>query len=300
MYSKFFMKNYLALFLICFCFTAQAQQKPLFSNFIFNEFYYNPAVANTKQHIDFRFLYRKQWAGLEGSPQTFNFSSYARLKKFPLGLGGNIYHDATGPLRNSGFNVAIAYGIELKNDGLISAGIGAGLVCLDLSNNFTIREQDDVAALAAQQGKFLPDASLGIHFMMKGFYAGFSIPQLFQSSIRLEVDDPANMNKLIRHYFLSAGYKFKVSDKFELDPSAQLKAVKAAPLQVDVNLRGIYNNLAWLGASYRSSDAICIMAGVIVKDQFELGYAYDITTSNLNTVSNGSHEILLNYRLKRK
>lgn len=294
------MKKYFIIIFVCCSIIAYAQQKPLFSNFIFNEFYYNPAVAATKEHIDFRFLYRKQWAGLEGSPQTFNFSSYTRLKKFPLGLGGNIYHDATGPLRNSGFNIAIAYGIKLKNDGLISAGIGAGLVRFDLSNNYTIREIDDAAALAAQQGKFLPDASLGIHFMMKGFYAGFSIPQLFQSSIKLEVNDPANMNKLIRHYFLSAGYKFKVGDKFELDPSAQLKAVKAAPLQVDVNLRGIYNNLAWLGASYRSTDAVCIMAGVIIKNQFELGYAYDITTSNLNSVSNGSHEILLNYRLKRK
>lgn len=294
------MKTYIIFALSLIYFATSAQQKPLFSNYIFNEFYYNPAVATTKEHIDFRFLYRKQWAGLEGSPQTFNFSSYARLKKFPLGLGGNIYHDATGPLRNTGFNVAAAYGIKLKNDGMISAGIAAGLIRFDLNNTYSIREQGDVAVLAAQQGKFLPDASIGIHFMMKGFHAGFSIPQLFQSSIKLEVNDPLNMNKLIRHYFLSAGYKFKVGDKFELDPSAQLKAVKAAPMQVDINLRGIYNNTVWLGASYRTTDAISVMAGVIVKDLIEIGYAYDITTSNLNTVSNGSHEILLNYRLKRK
>jgi len=146
----------------------------------------------------------------------------------------------------------------------------------------------------------LPDAGLGIYYRQKGFYAGFSVPQLFQSSIKLEVNDPLNMNKLIRHYFLSAGYKFKVADKFELDPSFQLKGVKAAPMQADINLRGIYNNLVWLGASYRTSDAVSILAGVIIKDMIEIGYSYDITTSNLNTVSNGAHEVLVAYRLKRK
>jgi type IX secretion system PorP/SprF family membrane protein len=107
------------------------------------------------------------------------------------------------------------------------------------------------------------------------------------------------MNKLIRHYFVAAGYKFNVSDKFELEPSLQLKAAKAAPLQADINVRGIYDNMVWLGASYRTTDAVCIMAGAIIKDMFQIGYGYDITTSNLNSVSNGSHEIMLNYRLKR-
>jgi hypothetical protein len=76
--------------------------------------------------------------------------------------------------------------------------------------------------------------------------------------------------------------------------------VKAAPVQADINLRGIYNNLVWLGASYRTTDAVSVMAGVIIKDFIEVGYSYDITTSNLNTVSNGAHEVMLNYRLKRK
>ena len=293
--------RYLLIAAVClFQLNVFAQQKPMFTNFIFNEFYYNPAVAASKDHIDFRALYRNQWAGLEGAPQTMNLTGYGRLKKFPLGLGGNIFHDITGPLRTTGFSFSAAYGIEFKNEGILSAGISAGIIRYDLGNSFTIREQGDIAVDAAQQGKFLPDAGLGIYYRQKGFYAGFSIPQLFQSSIKLEVRDPLEMNKLIRHYFLSAGYKFKVAEKFELDPSFQLKGVKAAPVQADINLRGIYNNLVWLGASYRTTDAVSVMAGVIIKDFIEVGYSYDITTSNLNTVSNGAHEVMLNYRLKRK
>jgi type IX secretion system PorP/SprF family membrane protein len=257
------------------------------------------AVAAAREQIDFRFVYRKQWAGLEGSPNTQTITGYARLKKFPLGIGGTVFHDATGPIRNIGFSVSAAYGIEFKNESVLSAGIGLGILRFSLGNDITIREVGDAAVAAAQQSKYLPDMSMGIYYRWKGFYAGFSMPQIVQSSLKLDVNDPLKMNKLIRHYFIAIGYKFSVSKKFELEPSLQLKAVKAAPLQADINLRAIYDNLAWLGVSYRSSDAVAVMAGVIIKDMFQIGYSYDITTSNLSSVSNGSHEVLLNYRLKR-
>jgi len=294
------MKKIFLAVLCCWQLSLFAQQKPLFTNYTFNEFYYNPAVAAARDEIDFRFVYRKQWAGMEGSPSTQSMTGYARLKKFPLGLGGTVFHDATGPIRNIGFSVSAAYGIEFKNESVLSAGFGLGILRFSLGEDIAIREVGDAAVAAAQQSRYLPDISLGVYYRWKGLYAGFSLPQLIQSSIKLDVNDPLEMNKLIRHYFIAAGYKFNVSDKFELEPSFQLKAVKAAPLQTDINVRGIYDNMLWLGASYRTTDAVCIMAGAIIKDMFQIGYSYDITTSNLNTVSNGSHEILLNYRIKRK
>ncbi len=280
----------------------QAQQKPLFTNYIFNHYYYNPAVASTVDGADFRFLYRHQWAGLDGQPKTATFSPCGSLKKFPLGIGGNFYFDKTGPLSNIGFNISGSYGIELgdaRNKSMIAAGISLGIIRLNLEGDATYREQNDVAVTTAQDGKVIPDIGLGIYYTWKGLYAGFSIPQIVQSEIKLDVPDPNDMNKLVRHYFLAAGYKFNVSDKFELEPSFLLKAVKAAPLQGDISLRAIYDKMVWFGASYRTSDAASVFAGVIIKEMFEIGYAYDITTSNLNSVSNGSHEIVVAYKWKR-
>lgn len=279
---------------------AHTQQKPLFTQYVFNDYYYNPAVASTKEGADFRALYRHQWAGLEGQPQTATFSSCGSLKKFPLGVGGNIYYDKTGPLGNFGFNVSGSYGIRIKKESMISAGISFGMIRFAMENDVTARDANpDVAVLAAQDGKVIPDISFGIYYKWKGLYAGFSIPQIVQSDIKLEVDDPEEMNKLIRHYFIAAGYRFNVADKFQLEPSVLLKAVKAAPLQGDITLRGIYDKMVWLGLSYRTGDAVCVFAGVLIKEMFEVGYAYDITTSNLNSVSNGSHEIVLGYSFKR-
>ncbi len=280
------------LFAVCWLSLVQAQQKPMFTQYIFNDYFYNPAIASTKNGADFKFLYRHQWAGLDGKPHTQTFSACGALKKIPLGIGGNVYHDKTGVLRNIGFNVSVSYGIKIKKESMIAAGISLGMVVMDLDDDFNIREVSDAAVSDAQDGKIAPDIGLGIYYKWKGLYAGFSVPQINKS-------DPSDLRQ-IPHYFLAAGYRFKVAKKFELEPSFLLKAVKAAPVEGDINLRAIYNKMVWLGASYRTGDAATIFAGVLIKQMFEIGYAYDITTSNLNSVSNGSHEVVLGYKWKRK
>ncbi|HXH18810.1 MAG TPA: type IX secretion system membrane protein PorP/SprF [Chitinophagales bacterium] len=299
-------KKFLLFVFFCatMCFNSLfAQQKPLFTHYVFNDYYYNPAIASSIDGADFKFLYRHQWAGLEGQPQTATFSSCGSLKQFPLGLGGSIYFDKTGPLRNIGFNVSGSYGIRLgeaRDRSMIAAGISLGIVRFSMESGTTTRDPSDAAVLAAEDGKIAPDIGLGVYYKWKGLYAGFSIPQIAQTSLKLAADDPNDMNKLIRHYFVAAGYRFEVAEKFEMEPSFLIKGVKAAPVQGDFTLRGIYDELVWLGFSYRTGDAASIFAGVLIKELFEIGYAYDITTSDLNSVSNGSHEIVVAYKWSRE
>ena len=68
--------------------------------------------------------------------------------------------------------------------------------------------------------------------------------------------------------------------------------------QFELNARGIYklnSNNYWLGVAYRTEDAASILLGLDMGSGFNFAYSYDITTSGLNTVSNGSHEITLGY-----
>lgn len=290
------------LFFACFIlagFSAAAQQKPLFTHYMFNHFFYNPAVAAATDGAELNALYRKQWAGLDGGPKTGSFSGFGAIKGLNLGLGGTLFFDKTGPLSNTGFNFSASYGIHFSNQGILSAGIGAGIIHYDLNNNFLIRETNDIAVVEAQDGKIIPDASIGIYYALKGFYAGFSIPQLFESDVKLKINDPRNMNKLVRHYFVITGYRFSIAENFELEPSAQLKAVKSADVQIDFTTRAIYKKMLWLGLAYRSSDAVNVLVGYSWKESIEVGYAYDITTSNLSDESNGSHEVFVRYRFKK-
>lgn len=293
--------HFFVLFSLLSCILC-AQQKPLFTNYVFNDYFYNPAIASIKEGADFTFIYRHQWAGLDGQPQTAAFSTCGSFRKFPLGIGGNFYFDKTGPLHNTGFNISASYGIrlgDLRNKSMIAAGIAAGLIRFSLDENATHREPNDAAVTAARDGRIAPDIGIGIYYKWKGLFAGFSVPQVMQSKLDLGAADTSDMNRLIRHYLAAAGCRFRVADKFEVEPSFLLKAVKAAPLQGDISFKAVYDQMVWLGASYRTLDAACIFAGVLIKDMLEIGYAYDITTSALNSVSNGSHEVMAAYRWKR-
>jgi hypothetical protein len=62
-----------------------------------------------------------------------------------------------------------------------------------------------------------------------------------------------------------------------------------------VNAKIQYQDLLWLGFSYRYNSGFAAMLGVNISSTVNLGYSYDYTTTPLNTVSNGTHEIVIGF-----
>lgn len=80
-----------------------------------------------------------------------------------------------------------------------------------------------------------------------------------------------------------------------------LKYVEASSrnsFQPEVNMKMQYRDLLWLGGSYRYQDGYAAMAGFNLSNTFNVGYAYDITTTALNTVSRGTTNCLLGLLLE--
>jgi len=45
----------------------------------------------------------------------------------------------------------------------------------------------------------------------------------------------------------------------------------------------------------RTYDGFAAMVGMNVSNTFNIGYSYDLTTSRLNTISKGTHEIIIGF-----
>ena len=54
--------------------------------------------------------------------------------------------------------------------------------------------------------------------------------------------------------------------------------------------------MAWFGLSYRTGDAIAVMAGYNHENKIYIGLAYDITVSDLRRYSGGTIEVMIGYR----
>ena len=100
------MKGLFTAFLLSFVSLSFGQQLEHYTQYQFNQFALNPAVAGTKNCIDIRTGYRFQWAGIDGAPQSGFINAHAPLRFGKKnrnafgpkhGVGGQIKRDVFGP-----------------------------------------------------------------------------------------------------------------------------------------------------------------------------------------------------------
>lgn len=280
----------------CFLLKAEAQQTPLNSQYMFNSLVLNPAVAGTKEdRIIFRLQNRNQWVGLKGAPVTQTASGHTLLEPISVGVGAYIINDVVGPTHQTGLQTTYSYHFQVSPSSNMSLGLGLGLIQYRVEGaDLTTDEPGDNAILSATEPHILPDASFGMLYYGENYYAGLAIPHLIGGKIK-DTDF-----RLSQHYMLMGGTVFEATDDIKVEPSLLVRFVSPVPFSVDINSKVIFRETFWAGLSYRTSDAVVIMAGLQLAEKFHFGYSYDLTTSSLSQYSKGSHEVMLGFDLFKK
>lgn len=319
------------VFLSISCSLVSGQQRPQYTQYIFNNFLLNPGISGIENYIDVKAGYRNQWRGLEGAPITSYISVNAPLgKKFLFGSatsfpeqGGNPmgrsylqnymaaephhgvgFHavvDEAGPIDRTDMNATYAYHLGLSEVLNIALGVSAGIsrINLDIAK-ITLENSIDPAIVENENQRIKPDLGAGIWVYGPRYFFGVSSQQLLGQRLSFTNDENYNLGREVPHYFITAGYKVLVNDDIAAIPSLMVKYVKPAPTSVDINLKFAFRDKFWLGGSYRKDDSFSAMAGFNIGYLFNLGYSYDFTTSDLGSVSNGSHEIVLGLLLNNR
>jgi len=319
------LKKYLFLLSFLVSVSAFSQQKPQYTQYIFNQYLLNPALSGIENYIDFKAGYRKQWAGISDAPQTtFVSANWAlgdqqlwsnALTAFPEqtgnpmdrnymqnymsspshhGMGITAVLDKTGPLKRLDANLTYAYHLQLNSHLNLSAGVAAGVSSISLDiNALTFDTPYDPALSRALVNQVKPDLSVGLWLYGARLFAGISAQQILPQTLSFSGDNQYNQGKEVPHFFATAGYKFFVDEEIAVIPSVMVKYVQPSPTSVDLNVKFAFKDKLWLGGSYRKDDSFSAMAGFNISKMVNLTYSYDFTTSELNQVSNGSHEIVL-------
>lgn len=272
------------------------QQSPHFTQYMFNDFVINPAVAGTHDYYQIRSNHRFQWMGLTDPPLTNTLSIYGPHSKLPMGFGGYIYNDVTGPTSRTGVTGSYAYNVELTRDIRISGGLSFGIMQYKLDGaQLTVKEVNDMAIQPVVYNTYLPDASIGFYAYADEWYAGFSVSQLLNNKLKL-FEDNNGLNKLKSHFYLTGGYKYEINRDFIAEPSIIVKGSAPGVYQFDITARVLYQDMIWGGLSYRLKDAVSVLLGYIYDEKFYFGYAYDIGVNDIRSYNSGTHEIMIGYR----
>jgi type IX secretion system PorP/SprF family membrane protein len=285
----------LGMFSLLHSIRLMAQTEPMYSQYMFNMMNINPAYAGSRSVPSLTTLFRKQWAGIPGAPQTTSLSLDMPLNDDKAGLGFQLLDDRLGVEKTTGAQVNYAYRIHISEKGVLAMGLRAGLLnySANYSKVFTLTENDP--AFYQNVSGLLPTAGAGVYYMTDKFYAGLSVPSLLQTRLNEQQQSSVTSKVSNLHFFATMGYVLTLSEDIKLKPSVLVKSVSGAPIQLDVNSNIWLQDKISFGLSYRTGDAVVGMVEWQMNDQLRFGYDYDHTVSALNPYNQGTHEIMLRY-----
>ena len=107
---------------------AYAQQQPIYTQYMFNMLTINPAYAGSHDALGITALYRKQWVGIPGAPQTTIIGADMPANQNWLGLGLQLFTDKIGVENTSGLVSSYAFRMHLfTTEDEFAIGVQGGL-----------------------------------------------------------------------------------------------------------------------------------------------------------------------------
>lgn len=266
---------------------AKAQQNPQYTQYMYNMNVINPAYAGSKESLSVGALYRDQWSGINGAPQTYTFTAHTPIGN-NLGIGLSGIGDEIGPVQQSDIMADISYTLRLARDWNLAFGVKAGATFHDIGlADATTQIQND-PAFGANYNETYGIFGAGLFLYNNNFYVGLSVPNFLETT-HFTTDGERAFGNQERHFFGTVGYVFELNDFIKFKPSAfvktQLSDFDTDFLSYDVNANFLFYDRFEVGASYRVDDAFSALVGVRPLDWMHIGFAYDATQSDLNRPS---------------
>jgi type IX secretion system PorP/SprF family membrane protein len=290
------MKKILSILLIMIgALSMSAQQEIMISQYMFNGLVINPAYAGSHPYFSASALHRSQWLKFDGAPTTQTFAIDGPIANRRLGAGLTFSNDQIGVTKQQEVSLNLSAKVTTGR-GKLAFGLrlGGAFYSATLSD-LVVFDQNDPNYVANISSKFIPKVGAGIYYYERNWFAGLSMPVLYAADDVILPEVTLNDKFFKTHTYLNAGYVFEPSSILAIKPSILVKYQGEAPTEVDLNCNVLFFQKFWLGAGYRTGDAIIFMAEWNVTDMLRLGYAYDWTTTAIGDYSNGSHEVMLGF-----
>ncbi|MEW2922744.1 type IX secretion system membrane protein PorP/SprF [Muricauda sp. ANG21] len=274
-----------------------AQQDAQYTQYMYNTVSVNPAYAGSRGHLSIAALYRNQWLGLDGAPETQTLNIHTPMGYRGVGLGVSIVNDKIGPTSETYFDVDFSYTIQTSWEGRLSFGLKASAHMLDIRYSELDEFEIDPQLQSQQdiQNKFSPNVGAGVYYHTDRFYAGLSAPRILETT-HFDTSSVSTAKEQINLYAIT-GYVWDLNPFLKFKPTLLTKVVQGAPLQVDLSANFMLNERFIGGVAYRWDAAFSGLFGFMVSDQLMIGLAYDreITELGAATFNDGSFEVILRY-----
>ncbi len=273
-------------------------QDPIFSQFYANPLYLNPAFAGTARCWRVNMNYRNQWPGISGTYVTYSVSADRYFQDLSGGVGLLVTSDNAGQNTLTTTNVSGLYSYILRVSRTFNLNFGFQATYFQKSIDWNKLNFGDM--IDARRGfvydtqekkqydsRSNVDFSAGVLGYSDKYYVGVAVHHITQPEEGL-----LGNSKLPRKITAHAGITIplggdKTNETF-ISPNILFQQQQDFR-QLNLGLYATKGPFV-LGMWYRGQDAAILLVG-LQRNQFKIGYSYDVTVSKLSNATYGSHEI---------
>ena len=291
-----FVKFNIIAFILFNCWIGVAQQLPQFTQYMYNTISINPAYAGSRETLSVVGLHRSQWVGLEGGPTTQTLSIHTPLRNEKICLCLFIINDELGYENLSYIYGDFSYTIQTSEKAKLAFGLKAGFTSYSLDPEYRQSQIDD-PTIRGIEDRWSPNIGAGVYWNTNRWYLGLSAPRILTTNNNREEGYQA-LERI--SYYFTGGYVFDLGESTKFKPAMLLKATNGAPLSFDVTANFLFNEVFWIGGSYRINERASAIGGIAdfqISKQFRIGYAYEYPLSDLRPYTSGTHEVLIMFEV---
>ena len=285
--------------------------------------FHAPGLTGANDYLDIRTGFRKQWVNFEGAPLSYfiggsgainirnqNMNKYNSVKvnnELPynksfakIGVGGYIFDEKIGEFNEFGALVSTAVHISITGNLKLSLGITSGFnnARLDVERLTVLRpDNDDIYQ------DYLRNGSDGNYFKLNSglaaysdqFYLSYALLNLVNVRTGGNLNVQENASGIL--HTIVGGYRFSLGPKYEIVPNAYFRISSGLPSLFDIGARVRYQQLLYVGMSYRNDKSIIGLLGFTLSDKFSFGYSFERKNINFGALDPISHEVVIGIKL---
>jgi len=290
--------------ILCLFFILQefyAQQSVQYTQFTFNDYGLNPAIAGSSNGLMFLAGRRTQWRGFQLAPET-NFVNITKAigkkgyRHHWHGVGAYVEQDKMGVFTTQVMYLSYAIHFKLSPQFRFSFGVAAGMKKVALSN--LVFDMNDPTFSMDNRSVKVPDVIPGFYLYSKKFTLSVAMHNVYKNTLSFAGQELGTGNgvSLLPTAFVTVTRKFISGDyNFVSVPAINLQTDFRGIPSANINFMTYYKKRIGLGVNYRIHDSFSAILQVRVWKNLVVGYAFDFTISRFRVAKANSDEIMMGF-----
>ncbi|MFT4523136.1 MAG: type IX secretion system PorP/SprF family membrane protein [Bacteroidia bacterium] len=269
------------------------------NQYMFNQQLINPAYVGKDLKVKGGALGNNQLAGIDGSPKllALYMSSPIGLTKASVGINFTSY--AFGVQSNNEITGIYSYRIPFKKFSAIF-GMQAALANNTINNGRLRGGQPGDEMYTANASGWGYNFGFGAYFSGSKSFLSISAPAWCRQAIMVGGDLETEVDPGAMPLFVSAGYEYRASNNWWIDPYFLLRYYPDGQNVLDLNVIFDYKNTVWFGPSFKAGSQFGIIVGSKVNSFLQVSYSGSISQQTRPGFSGSSHELCIGFVVKDK